>query len=86
MQPHNCRDENTPDVFHKFTEDELNNIATKLLTSPKIKKRFGEYITLEENLEFVRQFLIQELENDPQAFDVFYKWRNFKIAQKANRA
>lgn len=70
------RDQRTPDAFHCYTEQEIQNVCNKIMASHKIRK-FGCYV----KLGFVRDFVVDQLQNNPSFPAVFEKHRNFKATQ-----
>ncbi|WP_436661116.1 hypothetical protein [Acinetobacter sp. P1(2025)] len=68
------KDKHTLDVFNHLSDEEINNIATKILFSAKIQKRFGAYATI----EYVRDFLIKLLSSQPELTEVLSRWKNYK--------
>jgi K+/H+ antiporter YhaU regulatory subunit KhtT len=62
------RDQDTVDIFHTFTDQEINRIAILLSSSNRIKSRFNDI-----NLDVVKQFIFETIKCKPSTVNTFKK-------------
>ena len=65
----NIRDIKTPDLFHTFTENDIEIIASKLGAEPTA--RFKKYLTTDT----IREYVIFVLNNNPRMCKIFHRYK-----------